>query len=70
MPTAVLPQLRAKELLSQSPQPLLRRLRVVETDDEVVLQGIVPSYFLKQLAQETVRPIVGARQLVNQIEVI
>ena len=57
------------ELLSQSPQPLLRRLKVEETEEEIVLTGTLPTYFLKQLAQETVRPNLAGRRLTNRIVV-
>lgn len=70
MPTAVLAQPRATEILRQSPQPLLRRLKVEESDQEVVLSGTLPTYFLKQLAQESVRPFLGRRRLTNRIVVI
>jgi len=57
------------DILGQSSQPLLRRLHVEENEKEVVLEGKVPTYFLKQLAQETVRPQLGARRLLNRIVV-
>src|SRR5438067_12779508 len=57
------------EALDQSPQPLLRRLAVEENADEVVISGTVPSYYLKQLAQETIRPHLGCRRLRNRITV-
>lgn len=57
-------------VLSASPIPHLRRLRVVATDVEVVITGRVPSYYLKQLAQETVRPALGPRRLLNRVEVL
>jgi hypothetical protein len=69
MATAILSGPRAAELLRLSPQPLLRRLRVEETDHEIVLAGNLPTYFLKQLAQETVRPLLGRRRLLNRIVV-
>ncbi len=69
MPTSppILPQ--AAEVLRRSPQPMLRRLRVAETDDEIIISGTVPSFYLKQLAQEAVRPLLGSRRLRNQIDV-
>ncbi len=57
------------DVLGQSQQPLLRRLHVEENEKEVVLEGTVPTYFLKQLAQETVRPCLGTRRLLNRIVV-
>lgn len=57
-------------MLRQSPLPDLRRLHVDEDEFEVVLSGIVPSYYLKQLAQETVRAGVGDRRLRNRVAVV
>jgi hypothetical protein len=47
----------------------LRQLEVMESDDEVVITGIVPSYYLKQMAQESVRPALGGRRLQNRVRV-
>ncbi len=49
---------------------VLRRIDVAETPTEVVLTGIVPRYYFKQVAQETVLPLMHGRQLRNQIEVV
>lgn len=70
MPTATLSESSATEVLRQSPQPLLRRLHVYESAEEIILAGTLPSYFLKQVAQETIRPVLGGRRLLNRIEVI
>ena len=69
MPITVESHPHVMEALDQSPQPLLRRLEVRETDEEVVISGNVPSYYLKQLAQETVRPLIGHRRLRNRVTV-
>jgi hypothetical protein len=61
--------LPAAQALKESPRPALRRLTVEETDSAVVITGRVSSYYLKQLAQETVRPLCGVRQLVNRVVV-
>ena len=60
---------QAAEVLTQSPLPLLRRLKVEETDQEIVISGTVPSYYLKQLAQEAIRPILDGRRIRNRIRV-
>ena len=57
------------EVLTASPLPQLRRLVVTTTDHEVVITGRVTSYYMKQLAQEALRPAVGSRRLLNQVEV-
>ncbi len=57
------------DVLRTSPLRQLRRLRVTENESEVVLTGQVSSYYLKQMAQETIRVAVGERTLLNRIEV-
>jgi len=61
--------LEPREALSASPLPQLRRLSVTATDDVVVITGRVATYYLKQLAQEALRPTLGGRRLVNEVEV-
>jgi hypothetical protein len=56
-------------VLSTSPMPELRRLVVTSSDYEVVITGRVSSYYLKQLAQESLRGTVGPRKLLNRVEV-
>lgn len=56
-------------VLTASPLPQLRRLVVTVSGDEVVITGRVTSYYLKQLAQEALRPAVGRRKLLNRVEV-
>ena len=69
MSSAILCRQSVVEVLNQSATPLLRHLKVEETDHEVILAGTLPTYFLKQLAQETVRPVLGDRRLLNLIVV-
>jgi BON domain len=57
------------EVLMASPLPQLRKLMVTTTEHEVVITGRVATYYLKQLAQETLRPTLGDRRLVNHVEV-
>lgn len=59
----------ATQLLRDCTLPQLRTLDVSETDEEVVLQGHVVSYYHKQLAQETVIPALGVRRLRNLVVV-
>ena len=58
---------RGAELLRQHPVIHLRHLTVVETELEVVIYGTVSSYYLKQMAQEAVRPAIDGRRLRNQV---
>ena len=70
MPTAILsPPARATDALLQSPIPDLRKLSVQETEMVVLIQGKVTSYYLKQMAQETVMPALAGRCLVNHVTV-
>ncbi|HKB35611.1 MAG TPA: BON domain-containing protein [Gemmataceae bacterium] len=56
--------------LRQSPIPALRKLVVEENDASVVLVGSVSSYYLKQMAQETVMPHLDGRTLLNRVSVV
>ncbi len=58
-----------EELLRASARPDLRRLAVTATADEIVLTGVVSTFYLKQLAQELVRDAAAGRRLTNRIEV-
>jgi hypothetical protein len=60
----------AGQALRQSPIPALRHLQVEETDHEVVLSGSVATYYMKQLAQEAVMPLLGDRRLRNRVLVV
>lgn len=61
---------QAELALKQSHNAALRQLSVDETDAEVVIFGSVPTYYLKQMAQETVMPVLDGRKLVNHVEVL
>jgi hypothetical protein len=61
---------RASDALRLSPIPALRHLTVEEGPGQVILSGRLPSYYYKQLAQETVLPYLGSRELVNQVVVV
>lgn len=69
MSTFVASPLRATAALRKSPIPSLRQLWVEETDGCVTLRGSVTSYYLKQLAQESVMAALEGRELVNQVMV-
>ena len=68
-PTAPLVS-RAAQALKQSTHPALRRLSVEETESALVITGRVSSYYLKQLAQETLMGVRGERQLLNRVNVV
>lgn len=60
----------AASVLNQSSIPALRRLKVRETDTTIHVTGQVSSYYLKQLAQEFLIPLLEGRELLNEVEVI
>jgi hypothetical protein len=60
----------ASQALRQSPHPALRRLLVEETEELIIISGRVSSYYLKQLAQETLMPLREQRSLLNQVAVV
>ena len=70
MSTSTLEPSRASLALRQSPFPALRKLALEETDATVLIHGKVTSYYLKQLAQETVMPVLAGRELSNRVTVI
>jgi hypothetical protein len=59
----------AERAIRHSAIPALRKLDVEETEAEVVLSGTVTTYYLKQLAQEAILPLLGPRGLVNRVQV-
>lgn len=61
---------RAAALLRDNPVNDLRRLDVIESETEIIITGIVTSYYLKQMAQETVRPALNGRKLRNRVLVL
>jgi hypothetical protein len=70
MSPAIVEPSRAALALRQSPLPPLRKLVLEETGEAVVIQGKVSSYYLKQLAQETVMPLLDGRKLLNRVVVV
>jgi hypothetical protein len=70
MTTLLEPPARAAALLRDNPVNDLRRLEVIETDSDITITGIVTSYYLKQMAQETVRPALAGRRLRNKVIVL
>ena len=60
----------AQRRLQGSIDPRLHDVRCVTRNGSVVLRGRVPSFYLKQLAQEAVRTSDGKCEIINEIEVI
>ncbi len=59
----------ARRLLQSSGYTALRRLRCEVTQAVVIIEGIVPSYFLKQMAQTVIRQLDGVENVRNLVEV-
>lgn len=59
----------ATKLLNESPFAALRDLRVEQRGEHVLLCGRVETFFLKQLAQETVRSATRGVEMINAIQV-
>ena len=70
MPSTTLESSHASLALRGSPIPALRKLSLEESDAVVVINGRVSSYYLKQLAQEAVMPVLAGRELRNRVAVI
>src|SRR5260370_5682679 len=70
MATTTVTGSQATEALLHSPIPALRKLQVEVSEGGIILSGSVPTYYLKQLAQETILPFLERRDLLNRITVI
>lgn len=60
---------QVKRVLRTSGYPPLAKVRVMSEGGEVSLEGEVPTYFMKQIAQTQVLPIAGVRRLKNDLNV-
>ena len=69
MPASTLEQTPAALALQRSAIPALRQLSLAESDVTVEIHGCVASYYLKQLAQEAVKPALEGRALRNLVTV-
>ena len=56
--------------LSRSPYLTGRSLRIEVVEDDVVLSGVVRSYYQKQMAQESLRNLAGVGRVRNELEVV
>ena len=62
-------RIAALKLFQSSSYTTLRRLRCEVTDAVVIVHGILPSYYLKQIAQTIVLRLEGIEGVVNLVEV-
>jgi osmotically-inducible protein OsmY len=61
---------KAEERIRGSSYLALRAISCVASDDVVTVHGYLPSYYLKQVAQEIVSGVEGVRHVVNRIVVL
>ena len=67
--TGLTPAEAAHQIFVESPYHPLRRLKCRYAEGELTIAGRVPSYFLKQLAQNVVKQLDGVERIRNIIEV-
>lgn len=60
---------RIKLLLSESPMAEVRRIRVEQDGDRVLLQGRVATFYAKQMVQETARRANCGLHIINSVSV-
>jgi len=60
---------RLKAGLSQSRYPQVREVDISLTSKGVVLTGTVSSFYMKQMAQETLRSLNGDHRICNELKV-
>lgn len=60
---------RIRLLLSESPIAEVRRIRVEQDGERVLLQGRVRTFYAKQMAQETARRANCGLHIVNSVNV-
>ena len=58
-----------RNAIDQNPHLLGRKVRIETHVGHVTLRGMVRTYYQKQMAQETLRSVVGIGRIVNQLEV-
>ena len=60
---------RARTALSRSPHLGRKQLKLQARQGRLTLEGVVDSYYQKQMAQETLRKIDGVEAVENLLEV-
>ncbi len=68
-PTSISIERVTRERLSKSGYTSLRDVSCLAAEDVLVLEGRLPSYYLKQVAQEIALSVSGVRGIVNRIKV-
>ena len=62
-------RIAALKLLHSSGYTAMQRLRCEVTDAVVIVHGILPSYYLKQMAQTIIQRLEGIQSVMNLVEV-
>jgi hypothetical protein len=70
MTSALLERPHTPAVFLSSSNPELRRLVVSETEESLEIDGRVSCYYVKQLAQETLRRTADGRRIVNRVTVV
>ncbi|XZE43510.1 BON domain-containing protein [Pirellulaceae bacterium SH467] len=60
----------AMQQLRSCSHPEVRQLQCVAEAGKLIIRGEVSSYYLKQLAQETLRSLNGKHRIMNQLDVV
>lgn len=60
----------ANAAIGEAPHLRGRNIRLETEHNRIVITGTVPSFFLKQVAQEAIRSVVGVNEICNEIRVI
>jgi osmotically-inducible protein OsmY len=60
---------RVGSALETNPYLSGRKLRFEAQEGRITLNGVVASYFQKQMAQEVIKRVEGVEQIENQLEV-
>ena len=61
---------RAERFLHSSPYLVLKNISCDYLDGVLILRGCLPSYYLKQLAQEAITDLDEVDRIENQIQVV
>ena len=69
-PRRVSPADQVERAFRNSPYLALRNVACECRDDVLVLNGCLPTYYLKQVAQSVAAQVDGVRQVVNDIQVV
>lgn len=60
---------QAKKLLADSPHNELHRLELQQSGETITLSGLLSNFYLKQQAQETIRPAMRGLHVRNLVRV-